>query len=402
LTTAWLRSLTSSERSMLSPHQLPARPGRLCKLMAVLWLCGCGGTALHRATEARHEYPAGVTQMRWRTVIHAHSVSDAQPEECARGAFVGSRIILGSRAGQVVALDRDTGSQIWSVPISGGVESDARFDAARNQVYVGSDDGVFCAIDPQDGKTRWSYKAKGSLARQMEIGLALVYVASSANRVVALEATDGTQRWQYDRETPDGFTIHGRAGPRLGGDVLYTGFDDGYLVALGAKTGELRWARSLAGASDQFVDVDTTPVLYADQVFAASYSGGLYGLRAKDGDVLWHRTVEGVVAISAGTNRLYAASPRDGLGALTMQGRAEWLQGLANAGDLTPPQEAGPYLIFTGSRSGLFVMDRSNGKLLEIFDPGRGMCATPLIDVERRELYVLANTGTLYALSLIW
>jgi outer membrane protein assembly factor BamB len=143
-------------------------------------------------------------------------------------------------------------------------------------------------------------------------------------------------------------------------------------------------------------------VLNADRIFAASYSGGLYGLRAKDGDVVWHVGVDGVVAISAGTSRLYAASPREGLAALTMQGRIEWRQGLSSAGDLTPPQEAGPYLVFTGSRAGLFVLDRSNGRLLEVFDPGRGMCAAPLIDVERREIYVLANTGTVYALSLIW
>jgi len=50
----------------------------------------------------------------------------------------------------------------------------------------------------------------------------------------------------------------------------------------------------------------------------------------------------------------------------------------------------------------LFVVDRSNGQLLQMFDPGRGMCAAPLVDVERREIYVLANSGTLYALSLIW
>ena len=99
---------------------------------------------------------------------------------------------------------------------------------------------------------------------------------------------------------------------------------------------------------------------------------------------------------------MYVASPREGLAAVTMQGRIEWRQGLAQAGDLTPPQEVGPYLVFTGGRSGLFVLDRSNGQVLQVFDPGRGMCAAPLVDVQRREIFVLANSGTLYALSLIW
>ena len=398
--TACPRWATNREWLMSFPRQLAARPGRALGLLLVL--CGCGGGALHRATEARHEYPAGVVQMRWRMVIHPYSASEAQPEECATGALVDSRLILGSRAGRVVAVDTASGRLIWSVPIAGGVDGEARFDQAHGQVYLGSDDGIFYALDPQEGTTRWSYKGKGAVERQPEVGAALVYFASAANRVVALEAATGKKRWQYERDTPEGFSIHGHAGPRLGGDVIYTGFDDGYLVALGAETGELRWAHSLAAASDQFVDVDSTPVLRDDLVIAASYSGGLYALRAKDGEVVWRLGVEGAVAIRAGATRLYVASPRDGLAAVTMQGRIAWRQGLAQAGDLTSPQEVGPYLIFTGGRSGLFVVDRSNGQLLQVFDPGRGMCAVPLIDAERREIYVLANSGTLYALSLIW
>jgi outer membrane protein assembly factor BamB len=299
-------------------------------------------------------------------------------------------------------VDTGNGRVLWSVPVAGGVDGEARFDSARAQVYLGSDDGVFYAINPQDGKIRWSYRGKGAVESRPEVGPALLYFTSAANRVVALEAATGKRRWQYDREAPEGFSIHGHAGPRLGGDILYAGFDDGYLVALGAETGELRWARSLAAASDQFVDVDSTPVLRDDLVIAASYSGGLYALRAKDGEQVWRMGVEGAVAIRAGASRLYVASPREGLAAVSMQGRIEWRQGLAQAGDLTPPQEVGPYLVFSGGRAGLFVLERSNGQVLQVFDPGRGMCAAPLIDAERREIYVLANSGTLYALSLIW
>ncbi len=72
-------------------------------------------------------------------------------------------------------------------------------------------------------------------------------------------------------------------------------------------------------------------MLHDDLVIAASYSGGLYALRAKDGDLVWRMGVEGAVAIRAGSSRLYVASPREGLAAVTMQGRIEWRQGLAQA-----------------------------------------------------------------------
>jgi outer membrane protein assembly factor BamB len=58
--------------------------------------------------------------------------------------------------------------------------------------------------------------------------------------------------------------------------------------------------------------------------------------------------------------------------------------------------------VFSGSREGLFIVERGTGKLLQVFDPARGMCASPTVDAKGRALYVLANNGTLYALDLLW
>jgi hypothetical protein len=48
------------------------------------------------------------------------------------------------------------------------------------------------------------------------------------------------------------------------------------------------------------------------------------------------------------------------------------------------------------------VLEGESGKLLQIFDPARGMCAAPAVDPTGRSLYVLANSGSLYAIDLIW
>jgi outer membrane protein assembly factor BamB len=167
-------------------------------------------------------------------------------------------------------------------------------------------------------------------------------------------------------------------------------------------TGEMVWSRSLAAASEQFVDVDATPALGKGTLFAASFSGGLYGVRAKDGEALWHTLIDGVSDLTLGTEQLYAVSAREGVAALSLQGNILWRQGLPDSGDLTQPVEIGPYLVFSGSRQGLFIVDRHTGKLLQVFDPARGMCAAPVVDREGRALYVLANSGVLYALDLNW
>jgi outer membrane protein assembly factor BamB len=369
--------------------------------LTALLAAGCAENTVRRVETQQRDYPAGVTALVWRTNIHEQGMFAARPEECATGAVVGDRLIIGSRDAKVVALALDDGRVLWSSPVSGGVDSEARFDERKGQVYVGTDDGSVYAVDPAGGGVRWSYRGKGAIERRAELGGDSIYVTSSADRVVALEPDSGKLRWQYERETPEGFTIHGHAGPRLHHGVVYAGFSDGFAVALNAGTGDVMWARSLAAASEQYVDVDSTPIALGDDtVLASSYSGGLYALSAASGDVKWRLGIEGAGSVNIVDGRLYFAAPRDGIAALTTKGEVLWRQGLAQAGDVTPPLGVGPYLVFSGSRAGLFIVDRATGQLLEVFNPGRGMCAGATVGPDGHTLYILANSGSVYSIAL--
>jgi outer membrane protein assembly factor BamB len=386
---------------------------------ALVGLLGAAACASCATAARQHDpadvpaHPAGVLQVRWRVALHEHGLFEASPEECATGVMAHGRLVIGSRAGSVVGIDPARGHVDWATAVSGGVDAEARFDQHRDQIYVGTDDGTFYALDAARGNVRWSYHAKGAIDRAAEFGdgdaasAGLVYLTTAADRVLALDAATGKWRWQYERETPEGFTIHGQAGPRLRGSALLTGFADGYVVSLGAGTGEVQWARSLASASDQFVDVDSTPTVGStskpgldDTVFAASYSGGLYALDARDGGVRWRLPIEGVGSVTQADSRIYFAAPRQGLHAADSQGHVVWRQGLTAAGDLTRPLVLGKYLLFSGSRAGLFIVDRATGDLLEVFNPGQGICASATLDLVARRLYVLSNGGQLYALDL--
>jgi outer membrane protein assembly factor BamB len=380
----------------------PGRFGVAALAMGVAATVGCTAATVRRLDDAvTPPHRAGILQIAWRTTLHDHGLFEPSPEECASGVLAEGRLVIGSRAGAVVGVAPATGHLDWVTAVSGGVDSEARFDAPRGQVYLGADDGSFYAVDAKTGKVRWSYHGKGAVERPAEIGPDLVYVGSAADRIVALEAATGKWRWQYERDMPEGFTIHGYAGPRLRGANLLTGFADGYFVALAAATGEVVWAKSLAAASDQFVDVDSTPALTGDVAYVSSYSGGLYALDPRDGTVRWRLGIEGVGDVTADLDRLYFVAPRYGLHAAHPDGHVLWRQGLSEAGDLTHPMVVGNYLIFSGSRAGMFVVDRGNGELLEIFNPGQGVCAAPTWDAANHRLFVLSNSGSLYALNLI-
>jgi outer membrane protein assembly factor BamB len=368
---------------------------------AALATSGCAAATARRVEGVESpSHPAGVLHLVWRTTLHEHGLFEPAAEECATGALAGGHLVIGSRAGNVAGVVPETGHVDWVTGLSGGVDSTARYDAPRGQVYVGADDGSFYAIDPSSGAIRWTYRGKGAFERPPEIGGDLVYASSAADRVLALEAATGKWRWQYEREMPEGFTIHGYAGTRLSGTQLLSGFADGYFVSLNAQSGEVTWARSLATTSDQFVDVDTTATLAGDLAYVSSYSGGLYAIDIHDGATKWRLGVEGVGDVTVSDRRLFFVAPRQGLHAADLDGHVLWRQGLTEAGDLTRPLVVGRYLIFSGSRAGLFVVDRTAGELLEIFNPGHGICAAPTLDEQQQRLYVLSNSGSLYALDI--
>ncbi|MDX2021751.1 MAG: PQQ-binding-like beta-propeller repeat protein [Deltaproteobacteria bacterium] len=368
-------------------------------------LCGCQASTVRRPYEqtSRNEATGGVLSLLWRSDVHVHALFEPAPEECARGALVGKRLVLGSRNRKVAAFDTDSGQRLWQKNVGAQVESEAAYDPARGLVYLGANDGQLLALDPADGNIRWRYQAEGGIANAPLLVGDNLYFSTNRGRLYAVSASTGKFLWDYERERPDEFTIHGDSSPRLFGDRLYAGFSDGFLTALRPGTGDVEWARSLASGSNQYVDVDTTPVMVDGTLIAGSHSGGIYGLHPTDGLVKWRVPVEGAGSPAQWGTQVYFVAPREGLHALDGRtGHITYRRGLTGAGAVTTPQVVGPYLVFSGSRTGIYVVDRETGRLRQTFFPGRGMCASPTVDEEHRRLYALSNGGTLYAFSMNW
>jgi hypothetical protein len=93
------------------------RLASLPALLALVSLAGCGGAAVRRAVESGNESPENVARLRWRTSIHEHNMFEPRPEECASGVVIDSRLVIGSRAGSIVALATGDGRVVWTTPI---------------------------------------------------------------------------------------------------------------------------------------------------------------------------------------------------------------------------------------------------------------------------------------------
>lgn len=387
---------------LLSPRTLTAQ--RLTLLLAFA-LGGCRAATVRRPYQPLHEReaPSGALSMAWRLDVHQHELFEPAPEECSTAVLVGRTLVLGSRARTLLGVNADYGQVTWRQSVGVQLDSEGVYDAKRNQVLVGANDGQLFAVDPERGTIKWRFKGEGGIINRPEVADDKIFFTTNRGRLYALAAQTGQWLWDYERERPEEFTIHGQAVPKLIEGRVYAGFSDGFLVALHPSSGEVEWARSLASASDQYVDVDTTAVHAGDLVIAGSHSGGLYGLHLEDGTVKWRLAVEGAGHGTLVGTTLYFAAPRDGLHAVdALTGQVLWRRSLAGAGSVTAPQSVGPYLIFAGSRSGIYVVDRHTGQLRQTFFPGRGMCAAPTLDEVERKLYALSNGGTLYAFNLEW
>jgi len=365
-----------------------------------LLLAGCGTSTVRRAADrGAGELSGGAAQVRWRAVVHHHELFEPTAGECATGVVVEDKIIVGTRGRQVVALSTEDGRRHWLVEVSGQVDGEAVYDPDRNQVLVGTDDGALTALDPASGAVRWRFVGQGSLYRRPQVDGARIYFATSTDKIYALSAADGTYIWEYDREPPEGFTIHGYGAPSVVDGLVFAGFSDGMLVALSASDGVVQWARSLVAATQTFVDVDTQPQIDGERVLATSYGGGLYALERSSGSVQWRVPFEGASSATLQGDRLFFISPRGGVHAADpATGNILWQVNLPDAGELSIPRPTSDLLAVSGSRTGLYLIDPETGRIAQRFFPGRGICAAPA--VADGSLYILSNGGSLYRLDI--
>lgn len=174
---------------------------------------------------------------------------------------------------------------------------------AGDQVFVGSCNGVFHAIDRETGRARWTYEAirDGRPGGHAEFhGRALVtdelVITSTDDRapggfghIYALERTSGRPRWKIRVERGVMSDIL-RSGSRL---YAFTLGDE--LLCLDLDTGRLNWTQRVSAAVDETRSAVMTPVLSDGVVYAGGQAGTVVAIDALTGQVRWRQQLRSVV-----------------------------------------------------------------------------------------------------------
>jgi outer membrane protein assembly factor BamB len=379
-----------------------------------VWCAGCGalaevgGPAWVSGVSERTGRDSRSVSVRWRQQIAPDYQGAYIPVERASVAVdpARDRVYVGSSAGQLWALS-SLGARIYRYDAGGSIFAAPALDAARDELFVATEDGVLHMLSASTGVLRWRVEVGAAVSQPPALVGDAVYVVTDGDALMAVSRERGEVLWRVRRSPPDGFSISGHAGLAVAGTTLITAFTSGVVAAFDAGDGSLLWERdtsveleSAAGDAPRFVDVDTTPVVIDDTVYVASFAGGLYGLELRSGTVRFRdESLTGITAIEpAGERQLLLSSADDGLLCVDREQRTVVWRKTLPRGAPGDAVVVGDVVLFGESQGGFVTLSLRSGQELGRVETGHGFSARAAVADGRG--FVLSNGGTLYAFAL--
>lgn len=198
------------------------------------------------------------------------------PPVVARG-----RLFFVNNNGFAVALDADSGRQLWKRRIGRLNASSPTFH--KNRLYVVNlEPGHVLKLDARTGKTLWKRDLPGRAESSPVVVGRSVYFGCECGELFSLSTVNGNVRWTTGLGGPV------KAAPAYSGGTLFVGDYGGYMNAVDAKTGKLKWqSDSLGqgfGTSGAFY---STPAVAFGRVYAGNNDTRVYSFDRRDGTIAW-------------------------------------------------------------------------------------------------------------------
>jgi len=315
----------------------------------------------------------------------------------------GNRLYAASINGNVVALDPESGKQVWRTKL--GISLAAGPGVGEGIVVVVAADGYVVALAADDGSERWrAYVSGESLATPL-VHEEYVVVQTVDNKLTALSVFDGAERWSIEQSTP-ALTMRGSTSPVLTGQSVVTGFDNGRVMAVNLGTGDVEWDSMLAPPSgrsdlDRLSDIDGDIAVVGQDVYASGYQGRIASLAAESGQVLWTREVSTYAGVTADWNNVYSTLENGELIALNRRTGAElWRQGALLRREPTVPVSFMTTVVVGDLEGYLHFFSNVDGEPVARVRAGKSaIVSTPLVLADR--LYVQSDDGKVTAWYIV-
>lgn len=195
----------------------------------------------------------------------------------------GDDLFITSRVGKVICANRWTGVVQWEQNLRCHFYAPVAADSAR--VYVGTDRGDVVALRRSDGNELWRFAA-GSTVFAQPLADQQIYVGTGEGTLWALDPASGREVWRYEC----GSSIH--TTPVVKGDRLIFGANDRVAYCLDALNGGIHWRYETTGI------IQSSPVMVGETVILANSAGSIYQFTL-DGQLLSQVSVKGTIKAPA-------------------------------------------------------------------------------------------------------
>ncbi len=157
-------------------------------------------------------------------------------------------------------------------------------DTQSGLVVVGTHDGWLHALR-RDGSAVWDFKAAGSFGAQPRIDGDTVYVGADDGRLYAIALETGKERWRYDAKEEIGTR------PAVAGGVVYVASLQDTIFAVDARTGAWKWHHRRERREGFTVRGAAAAAVSGGLVFCAYSDGFVAALDPATGSPRWERQV---------------------------------------------------------------------------------------------------------------
>lgn len=289
-------------------------------------------------------------------------------------------VFVANREGQVEALSLSDGKTRWktdirqnisfwpwadndSAKLSGGILQ------AYGKIFIGSENGYVVALDRETGEQVWRIKVPGESLSKPAAGDGLIFINLASGKLLAVHPDTGEERWRFSQEVP-ALTLRGQSAPTVANGGVLVGLETGKLTVLISENGYSAWSTEVAVAKgssefERLIDVDTQPIISGPFAYAIAYNGNLSAIDIRSGNVVWKREYSSYREMAIDGQTIYVVDSNGVVYALDKDSGIErWSQSALRGWYLTGPAIAENHLAIGDQEGNLHWLNKDSGELV--------------------------------------
>jgi outer membrane protein assembly factor BamB len=273
-----------------------------------------------------------------------------------------------SDKGEVVAVNLDTGHQVW-VKNFKRMQLSAGPSAALGKVVVGSSKGWIIALEASSGKELWRAHVNSELLSGPAISEKAVVMRSVDGRLHGFDTQTGKELWSVEQQVPR-LSLRGTATPVIAKEIAVSGFDNGKVMAVSLMTGDTVWDTTLASPHgrtelDRLVDIDSAVIVIGENVFATGFQGRTAMIALDSGQIWWAHDMSSYRGLAADDENLYVTQADGAVVALRQRDGSEvWRNEKLRRRALSAPAVTSTALALADFQGYLHWLDKRTGELV--------------------------------------